>query len=147
MNISLSPSAPKSLVSRDGFGSPVPRQPAHLHTQTKSGAYLRDSSRFPRRRPFIYLNRHTSSGQSQGYWFTQWRTDSVHCREFLGRGPVKLKVGPNGCCLGTSPCTNQHAPIFSHTHYWYEVSIFKVYTPLIEPSPGEFSPISACHKR
>ena len=39
------------LVSRDGFGSPVPRQPAHLHTQTESGAYLRDSSRGPRRRP------------------------------------------------------------------------------------------------
>ena len=24
--------APENLVSRDGFGSPVPRQPAHLHT-------------------------------------------------------------------------------------------------------------------
>ena len=38
------------LVSRDGFGSSVPRQPAHLHIQTESGAYLRDSSRVPRRR-------------------------------------------------------------------------------------------------
>ena len=55
MNISLSPSAPENLVSRDGFGSPVPRQPAHLHTQAGSGAYLRDSSRVPQRRPFIYL--------------------------------------------------------------------------------------------
>ena len=25
-----------NLVSRDGFGSPVPRQPAHLHTQAES---------------------------------------------------------------------------------------------------------------
>ena len=25
----------ENLVSRDGFGSPVPRQPAHLHTQTE----------------------------------------------------------------------------------------------------------------
>ena len=50
--ISLSPFAPENLlVSReDGFGSHVPRQPAHLR------AYLRDSSRFPRRRPFIYLH-------------------------------------------------------------------------------------------
>ena len=24
---------------RDGFGSLVPREPAHLHTQAKSGAY------------------------------------------------------------------------------------------------------------
>ena len=46
--------APENLVSRDGFGSPVPRQPAHLHTQTESGAYLRDPSRFPRRLSFIY---------------------------------------------------------------------------------------------
>ena len=30
INIPLSPFAPENLVSRDGFGSPVPRQPAHL---------------------------------------------------------------------------------------------------------------------
>ena len=53
MKYSLSPFAPENLVSRDGFGSHVPRQPAHLHTQTESGAYLWDSSRVPRRRPFI----------------------------------------------------------------------------------------------
>ena len=33
----------------------VPRQPAHLHTQAEPGAYLRDSSQVPRRRPFIYF--------------------------------------------------------------------------------------------
>ena len=34
-NISLSsPFAPENSVSRDGFGSPVLRQPAHLHTQS-----------------------------------------------------------------------------------------------------------------
>ena len=53
MNIPLSPFVPENLVSRDGFSRPVPRQPAHLHTQTESGAYLRDSSRVPRRRPFM----------------------------------------------------------------------------------------------
>ena len=37
MNISLSRFAPESLVSQDGFGSPVPRQPAHLHTQAGWG--------------------------------------------------------------------------------------------------------------
>ena len=30
------PFAPKNLVSRDGFGSVIPRRPAHLHTQTES---------------------------------------------------------------------------------------------------------------
>ena len=51
-NIPLSPCVPEHLVSRDGFSRPVPRQPAHLHTQAESVAYLRDSSRVPRRRPF-----------------------------------------------------------------------------------------------
>ena len=55
MNISLSAFVPENFVSRDGFGSPVTRQPAHLHTQAESDAYLRDSSRLPRRRPFIYM--------------------------------------------------------------------------------------------
>ena len=50
--IYLSPFAPENLVSRDGFGGPVP---AHLHTQAQYDAYLRDSSRVPRWRPFIYL--------------------------------------------------------------------------------------------
>ena len=55
MNIPLSPYVPENFVSRDGFGSSAPRPPAHLHTQAESGAFLQDSSRFPRRRPFIYL--------------------------------------------------------------------------------------------
>ena len=50
-NIPLSPCVPENLVSRDGFTRP--RQPAHLRTQAESGAYLRDSSRVPRRRPFM----------------------------------------------------------------------------------------------
>ena len=29
---------PENLVSRDGFGSPVPRQPAYLHAQAESEA-------------------------------------------------------------------------------------------------------------
>ena len=49
----LFPCVPENLVSRDGFSRPVPRQSAHLHTQAESGAYLRDSSRVPRRRPFM----------------------------------------------------------------------------------------------
>ena len=53
MSSSLSPFAPENLVSRDGFGSSVRRQPAHLHSQAESGASLRNSSRVPRRCPFI----------------------------------------------------------------------------------------------
>ena len=94
MNIPLSPHVAENLVSRDGFGSPVPRQPTHLHTQAESGAYSRDSSRFPRRRSFIYLNRYTPSGQSRVYRVTPLRTDGVHFRESAGTGPVNLKVVP-----------------------------------------------------
>ena len=36
---SLSPFAPEKMVSRNGFGRPVPRQPAHYHTQAECGAY------------------------------------------------------------------------------------------------------------
>ena len=83
---------------------------AHLHTQAESGAYLlRDSSRVPRRRPFIHFNHHTPSGQSRVCRVTQLRTDGVHCRESAGTGPVNLKVVPNECCLlawQVSPWTN-----------------------------------------
>ena len=55
--ILFSPSAfvPDNSVSRDGFGSPVPCQPAHSYTQAEPGAYMGDSSRVRRRRPFLYL--------------------------------------------------------------------------------------------
>ena len=53
MNIPLSPCVPENLVSREGFSRPVPRQPAHLHTQAESGACLRGSPRVPRRRSFM----------------------------------------------------------------------------------------------
>ena len=103
-NIRLSPCVPENLVSRDGFSSPVPRQPAHLHTQAESGAYLRDSSRVPRRRPFMkppYAigSVPSLSGHANAY---RWRS----LPESAGTGPVNLKVVPNGCCLGRSPWTN-----------------------------------------
>ena len=97
MNITPSSYVPENLVSRDGFSS---RQPAHsvslliLHTQAESGAYSRDSSRFPRRRPFIYLNRHTPSIQSRVYRVTQLRTNGVHSRESTDTGTVVLNVVP-----------------------------------------------------
>ena len=87
------------LVS-ENLVSPSRTNLTHFHTQAESGAYLRDVSRFQRRRPFIYLNSHTRLGQSRVYRVTQLRTDGVHCRESIGTGPVNLKVVLNGCCLG-----------------------------------------------
>ena len=100
--ISLTVFAPEILVSQDGFGSPVPRQPAHLHTQAESGAYLRDSSRVPRRRPFIcFKPPHAILDQSRVYRVTQLRTDGAHCRESASPGAVNLKVVPNECLPGS----------------------------------------------
>ena len=75
-------------------GSAVPSRVSLLilRTQDESGAYSRHSPRFPRRCPFIYLNRHTPSGQSRVYRVTQLRTDGVRCRESAGTEPVVLKV-------------------------------------------------------
>ena len=106
MNISLSAFAPENLVLRDDFGSPVPRQPAHLHTQAESSSYLRDASRVPSGVHLFILNRHTPSGQSRVYRVTQLRADGIHCRESAGTGPVNLKVVPNESCLGRSSWTN-----------------------------------------
>ena len=86
------PVSVRKFVPQDGLGSPFPRQSAHLHTQAESGPHIRDSSRVPRRRPFIYLNRHTPSNQSRNYQVTHLRTDGVQCRESAGTGPVNLKV-------------------------------------------------------
>ena len=76
----LSPLKPENLVSRDGFGIPVPRQPVHLHTQAESVLTygippdIRDGVW-----KFIYLSRPTPSVQSRVHRATQMRTDAVPC--------------------------------------------------------------------
>ena len=61
------------------------------YTQTESGAYLRDSSRVPRRHPFIYLKPPYAIGcLSRVYRVTHLRTDGVHSPP--GTGPVVLNV-------------------------------------------------------
>ena len=126
MNIYLSAFVPDNLVSRDGFGSPVPRQPAHLNTQAESGAYLRIPPEFRGGVHLFIYNRHTPSGQSRVYRVTQLRTDGVHCRESAGTGPVILKVVPNECCLGKVTMEQLIFASISHTRYWYEVGMLKV---------------------
>ena len=104
-NIPLYPCVPENLVSRDGFSRPVPPQPAHLHTQAESGAYLRDSSRVPRRRPFMKPPYAIGSVPSlSGHAIAnRWRSLPRVRRH---TEPVNLKVVSNGCCLGRSPWTN-----------------------------------------
>ena len=123
-NISLSPCVLENLVSRDGFSRSVPRQPAHLHTQAESGAYLRDSSRVPRRRPFMkppYAIGSVSSlsGHAIAY---RWRS--------LPRVRRHRASKPQGSSERVLPWQiTMDQLIFaslSHTHYWYEVGMLKV---------------------
>ena len=107
-NIPLSPCVPENLVSRDGSSRPVPRQPAHLHTQSGGiwcllTGFLPSSAAAP-----IYETAiHTPSGQSRVYRVTQFRTDGVHCRESAGTGPVNLKQGSSERVLPWQITMNQ----------------------------------------
>ena len=123
-NIPLSPCVPENLVSRDGFSRPVPRQPAHSHTQAESGAYLRDSSRVSRRRPFMkppYAigSVPSLSGHAIAY---RWRS--------LPRVRRHRASKPQGSSERVLPWQiTMDQLIFaslSHTHYWYEVGMLKV---------------------
>ena len=123
-NIPLSPCVPENLVSRDGFSRPFPRQPAHLHTQADSGAYLRDSSRVPRRRPFMkppYAigSVPSLSGHAIAY---RWRS--------LPRVRRHRASKPQDSSERVLPWQiTMDQLIFaslSHTHYWYEVGMLKV---------------------
>ena len=125
-NFSLSAFAPENLVSRDGFGSPVPRQPAHLRTQAESGAYLGNSSRVSRRRPFICLKPTYAigsvpslSGHAIAYrWLSLPR---------VRRHKVSKPQGSSELLLSWHVTMDQLTyTSLPHTHYWYEVGMLKV---------------------
>ena len=129
--------APENLVSRDGFGSPVPRQPAHLHnTQAECGACLRDSSGVPRRRPFIYFKPPYAigsvpslSGHAIAY---QWRSLPRVRRHRASKPQGSYeRVLPWQVTMDQLICD-----YLSHTHYWYEVGMLKVLlvNPMLLPS-------------
>ena len=114
---------PENLVSRDGFSRPDPRQPAHLHTQAESGAYLRDSSRVPQRRPFMkppYAigSVPSLSGHAIAY---RWRSlPRVHRHGASKHQGSSERVLPWQVTMDQLICASR-----SHTHYWYEVGMLK----------------------
>ena len=124
MNIPLFPYVPESLISRDGFSCPVPRQRAHLHTQAESGAYLRDSSRVPRRRPFmkppyaIGLVPNLSGHAIVYRWRSLPRVRRHRASKSQGSSE---RVLPWLVTMDQLICAS-----LSHTHYWYEVGMLKV---------------------
>ena len=128
MNTLLFPYLPENLVSRDGLSSPVPRQPAHLHTQAESGAYLRDSSRVARRRPFMKSPHAIGSvpslsGHAIAY---RWRLLPRVCRHRASRPEGSSKrVLPWQVTMDQLICAS-----LSHTYYRYEVDMLEVMAEL-----------------
>ena len=125
MNIPPSPCVPENLVSRDEFSRPVPRQPAHLHPQAESGAYLRDSSRVPRRRPFMKPPYAIGLVPSlSGHAITyRWRSlPRVRRHRGSKSQSSSEQVLPWPITMGQLIFAS-----LSHTHYyWYEVGMLKV---------------------
>ena len=114
-------------MSRDGFGSPVSRQPAHLHTQAESGSYLWDCSRVPRWRPIIYLKPPYAIGSTipslSGHAIVyRWRS--------LPRVRRQRASKPQGSSERVLPWQVTIASLF-RIHYWYEVGMLKVPYPLL----------------
>ena len=126
MYFSLSAFAPENLVSRDGFGSPAPRQPAHLHIQAESGAYLRDSSRVPWWRPYIYFKPPYAIGSVpslSGHAFAyRWRSLPRVSRHRASKPQGSSeRVLPWQVTMDQLMCDS-----LSRTHYWYEVGMLEV---------------------
>ena len=119
-------------------GSAVPSRVSLfiLHTRAETGAYLRDSSRVPRRRPFINIKPPYAigsvpslSGHAIAY---RWRSLPGVRRHRASK--------PQGSSERVLPWhVTMDQIIFaslSHTHYWYEVGMLKV--PAINRSTAAY---------
>ena len=109
-------------------GSAVPSRISLLilHTQTESGAYLRDFSRVPRRRPFICIKPPNAIGpvpSLSGHAIVyRWRSlPRIH------RHRASKPQGNSERVLPWQVTMDQiiFASLF-HTHYWCEVGMLRV---------------------
>ena len=123
MNIPLSPCVPENLVSRDGFSRPVPRQPAHLHTQAVWCLLTRflpsSAAASIMKPPYAIGSVPRLSGHAIAY---RWRSLPRVCRHRASK--------PQGSSERVLPWqVTMDQLIFaslSHTHYQYEVGMLKV---------------------
>ena len=128
MNIPLSPCTCLRIWSRE-TGSAVPSRVSLfiLHTQAESGAYLlRDSSRVPRRRPFIYIKPPYAIGSVPSL---SGHTIAYRWRSLPGvrRHMASKPQGSSERVLPWQVTMDQLiSASLSHTHYWYEVRMLKV---------------------
>ena len=108
-------------------GSAVPSRGSLLisiHTQTGSGAYLRDSSRVPRRRPLMkppYPIGPFPSLSGHGFAY-RWRSPPRVRRHRVSKTQGSSeRVLPWQVTMDQLICAS-----LSHTHYWYGVGMLKV---------------------
>ena len=121
--------APENLILRDGFGSAVPRQLAHLHTQAEYGALLITGFLPSSEATSVYLFkttiRHRVSPEFIG---------SRNCvpMAFTAESPPAQGHKTQGSSESVLPCRVAMDQLIcvslSHTHYWYEVGMSKVTT-------------------
>ena len=120
-DITLSPCVPENLVSRDGFSRPVPRQPAHLHTQADIWCLLTGflpisaaASIYVFLPPYVSGSVPSLSGHTIAY---RWRSLPRVRRQRVScpQGSSK-RVLPWQLTMDQLICAS-----LSHTHYWYEV--------------------------
>ena len=95
-------------------GSAVPSRVSLLilHTLAEYGAYLRDSFRVLRRRPFVYLEPPPAMGSVpslSGHTIAHLLRSLPRARRSRA---TNLKIVPNECYLGRSPWTKQYSPLF-----------------------------------
>ena len=109
MTTSLAPFAPDK--SRDRFGRPVPRQPAH-------SPHSRYFSRLPRRRSFIYLKPPSAVGSVPSLWghaiAYRWRS-LPRVRRHKASSPQGSST--NGCYFFVTMDHFFHVSLFSHAIY------------------------------
>ena len=111
------------------MGSAVPSRVSLLilHTQAESGAYLRDSSRVPRRRPFISIKPPHAIGSSvpslSGHAIAYRWCSLPRVRRPRASTPQgsSERVLPWQVTMDQLICAS-----LSHTHYWHEVGMLKV---------------------
>ena len=114
-----------SRLTRDGTAEPVSRDQILRHARGQGNIHFPCSADHEQDwQPYpvdpysaicddhTYIHTYIRHRVSPEFIGSRNRTDSVHCRESAGTGPVNLKVVSNGCCLGRSPWTNQYAPLF-----------------------------------
>ena len=120
MNIPLSPCVPENLVSRDGFSRPVPRQPAHLHTQAEFTGFLPSSAVASIMKPPYAIGSVPSlSGHAIAY---RWRS-----LPRVRRHRASKAQGSSERVLPWQITMDQLIfASLSHTHYWYEVGMLNI---------------------